>query len=60
MQLAIQQAQVDTVALPDAVIEETVARNRFLNSAEGYRAIGVNEWPALLRKLDRIDPSYKT
>ena len=60
MQLAIQQAQVETVALPDKVIAETVERNRFLNSPEGYRAIGVNEWPALCRKLDRIDPSYKT
>ena len=60
MQLAIQQARVDTVALPDEVIAETIERNRFLNSPEGYRAIGVNEWPALLRKLDRIDPSYKT
>ena len=60
MQLAIQQARVDTVALPDEVIEETIERNRFLNSPEGYRAIGVNEWPALRRKLDRIDPSYKT
>jgi len=59
MQLAVQQAGVETVALPEAVIEETVERNRFLNSPEGYRAIGVNEWPALLRKLDRIDPSYK-
>jgi ribulose-5-phosphate 4-epimerase/fuculose-1-phosphate aldolase len=60
MQLAIQQARVETVALPDEVIEETIERNRFLNSPEGYRAIGVNEWPALRRKLDRIDPSYKT
>jgi hypothetical protein len=23
------------------------------------RAYGVMEWPALLRKLDRIDPSYR-
>jgi ribulose-5-phosphate 4-epimerase/fuculose-1-phosphate aldolase len=60
MQLAIQQARVETVPLPDAVIEETVERNRLLNSPAGYRTIGVNEWPALLRKLDRIDPSYKT
>jgi ribulose-5-phosphate 4-epimerase/fuculose-1-phosphate aldolase len=60
MQLAIQQAGIDTVKLPDGVIEETIERNRFLNSPEGYRAIGVNEWPALLRKLDRIDPSYKS
>ena len=60
MQLAVQQARADTVPLPDQVIEETIERNRFLNSPEGYRAIGVHEWPALLRKLDRIDPSYKT
>ena len=60
MQLAIQQAHADTVALPDQLIEETIERNRLLNSPEGYRAIGVNEWPALLRKLDRIDPSYKS
>ena len=58
-QLAIQQARADTVALPNDVIAETIERNRFLNSSEGYRAIGVNEWPALLRRLDRIDPSYK-
>ena len=24
------------------------------------RPYGVMEWPALLRKLDRIDPSYRT
>ena len=60
MQLAIQQAGAETVELPDEVIEDTIERNRFLNSPEGYRAIGVNEWPALRRKLDRIDPSYKT
>jgi ribulose-5-phosphate 4-epimerase/fuculose-1-phosphate aldolase len=60
MQLAIQQAGVDMVELPGELIEATIARNRFLNSPEGYRTIGINEWPALLRKLDRIDPSYKT
>jgi ribulose-5-phosphate 4-epimerase/fuculose-1-phosphate aldolase len=60
MQLAIQQAGVEAVALPQAVIDETIERNRFLNSPAGYRAIGVNEWPALRRKLDRIDPSYKS
>jgi len=60
MQLAIQQAGVDTVVLPNEVIEQIIERNRFLNSPDGYRAIGVNEWPALRRKLDRIDPSYKT
>ena len=60
MQLTVQQAGAETVSLPDEVIEETLERNRFLNSEQGYRPIGVNEWPALRRKLDRIDPSYKT
>ncbi len=59
-QLAIQQAGAEFVPLPEAVVAETIERNRFLNSSEGYRTIGVNEWPALRRKLDRIDPSYKT
>ena len=59
-QLAIQQAGVETVPLPDAVIADTIERNRFLNSSDGYRTIGVHEWPALRRKLDRLDPSYKT
>jgi ribulose-5-phosphate 4-epimerase/fuculose-1-phosphate aldolase len=60
MQLAAQQAGAEMVTLPDEVIEETVERNRFLNSDQGYRTIGVNEWPALRRKLDRLDSSYKT
>jgi len=34
MQLAIQQAYVDTVALPNEVIEQTIERNRFLNSPD--------------------------
>jgi ribulose-5-phosphate 4-epimerase/fuculose-1-phosphate aldolase len=60
MQLAVQQAGAEVVALPDAVIAETEERNRFLNSEQGYRTIGVNEWPALRRKLDRLDPSYQS
>lgn len=27
---------------------------------ENGRPYGLREWPALLRKLDRLDPSYKT
>ena len=60
MQLAVQQAGAEVVPLPDAVIAETEERNRFLNSEQGYRTIGVNEWPALRRKLDRLDPSYQS
>jgi len=28
-------------------------------SPAGHRPIGVLEWPALLRKLDRVDTSYR-
>jgi hypothetical protein len=42
------------VALP--VLEET-----WNNYQPGTRRpYGLMEWPALLRKLDRLDPSYKT
>jgi len=37
-----------------------MARNAELGADTGYRPTGKLEWPALLRKLDRIDPSYKT
>ena len=60
MQLGIQQAGVEVIEIPEDVQETTIARNRLANSPEGHRPIGVLEWPALLRKLDRIDTSYKT
>lgn len=59
MQLAVQQAGTATLAIPNNIIEETLALNDRLNSEKGYRPIGVNEWPALRRKLERLDPSYK-
>lgn len=59
MQLAFQQAGAEASPIPEETIAETFERNRFLNSEKGYRTIGKWEWPALRRKLDRIDPSYK-
>ena len=57
-QLAFQQAgAAPTVILPE-IIATTFEQNRHANSSEGYRPIGVNEWPALLRKLDRENPGY--
>jgi len=42
--------------VPQAVLEET-----WNNYQPGTRRpYGVMEWPALLRKLDRLDPSYST
>lgn len=60
MQVQIQQAGADVVEIPDEVQQVTIARNRKANSPEGHRPIGKLEWPALLRKLDRVDDSYKT
>jgi len=60
MQLGIQQAGAEIVEIPDEVQRITSDRNRKANSPEGHRPIGKLEWPALLRKLDRTDPSYKS
>lgn len=59
MQLAFQSSGAEAAEIPEEVQETTIARNRLANSPEGHRPIGVLEWPALLRKLDRVDMSYK-
>jgi ribulose-5-phosphate 4-epimerase/fuculose-1-phosphate aldolase len=59
MQLAIQQAGAEVIEIPEEVQQTTIARNRLANSPAGHRPIGVLEWPALLRKLDRVDTSYR-
>jgi hypothetical protein len=41
--------------VPEKVLEET-----YMNyQPQTRRPYGVMEWPALLRKLERMDPSYK-
>jgi len=60
MQVAFQQTGQAAVEIPPHVQEVTIKRNRLANSPEGHRPIGVLEWPALLRRMDRIDQSYKT
>ena len=60
MQIAFQQAGTRPNEISAEVQEATYERNRFNYSEEGYRTIGKLEWPALLRKLDRLDPSYKS
>lgn len=59
MQLAFQQAGAEAMPIPEDVQKVTIERNRLANSDKGHRPIGVKEWPALLRKLDRADESYK-
>ncbi|HSF94705.1 MAG TPA: class II aldolase/adducin family protein [Thermohalobaculum sp.] len=59
MQIAIQQAGAEVIEIPDEVQQTTIARNRLANSPQGHRPIGKLEWPALLRKLDRVDTGYR-
>lgn len=59
MQVAIQQTGEESVEIPTEVQEVTIQRNIKANSPEGHRPIGVYEWPALLRRLDREDQSYR-
>ena len=54
MQLAFQQSGAAFHPIDDDVVR--AACNR---PPGGYNQQGKFEWPALLRKLDRIDPSYK-
>lgn len=58
MQLAIQQSGADVFEMPDDVQQTTLERNRKATSSTGHRPVGKLEWPALLRKLNRIDQSY--
>jgi ribulose-5-phosphate 4-epimerase/fuculose-1-phosphate aldolase len=42
-------------AVPPEIVEKT-----YMNyQPQVRRPFGVMEWPALLRKLDRLDPSYR-
>lgn len=59
MQLGIQQAGAEIIEIPDEVQQVTIERNKKANSPEGHRPIGKLEWPALKRKLDRLDEGYK-
>jgi len=49
-------ASGDEVVLPKA---EVIAKTNHLYRPEVRRPFGVLEWPALLRKLDRSDPTYR-
>jgi ribulose-5-phosphate 4-epimerase/fuculose-1-phosphate aldolase len=55
-QLAAMACNTPLVKVAQPVLEETW--NNYQPSTR--RPYGLMEWPALLRKLDRMDPSYKT
>jgi ribulose-5-phosphate 4-epimerase/fuculose-1-phosphate aldolase len=54
-QLAAMATGAKLIPVPAPVLDET-----YMNyQPQTRRPYGVMEWPALLRKLDRIDPSYR-
>jgi ribulose-5-phosphate 4-epimerase/fuculose-1-phosphate aldolase len=56
MQLAFQQSGAEFYPISEGVVSAAYGRR----ATEGGRSdFAKFEWPALLRKLDRIDPSYK-
>jgi ribulose-5-phosphate 4-epimerase/fuculose-1-phosphate aldolase len=57
MQLAFQQSGAPFYPLSEAVVAAGYARSK-AGAARGHDP-NKYDWPALLRKLDRIDPSYK-
>ena len=57
MQLAFQQSGAPFYQLTQAVVSAGYARSN-AGAARGHDP-NKFDWPALLRKLDRIDPSYK-
>jgi ribulose-5-phosphate 4-epimerase/fuculose-1-phosphate aldolase len=60
MQVAFQSCNAPVAPISEEIQRVTFERNRFNNSEKGYRPIGKVEWPALLRKLDRECPDYKS
>jgi len=54
-QLAAMAAQAPLVPVPPDVLEATWSNYQ----RDTRRPYGLMEWPALLRKLDRLDPSYR-
>lgn len=60
MQVQFQMTGAELKPIPEEVQQITMERSRLATSDDGHRPMGKLEWPALLRKLDRHDPSYKT
>ena len=60
MQLAFQQCGAALHPISDEVQRLSMDRSRKFTSAGGHRPTGKLEWPAWLRRLERLDPSYKS
>jgi ribulose-5-phosphate 4-epimerase/fuculose-1-phosphate aldolase len=59
MQLAFQQSGAAFHPIDDGVVRAAYENTRLSVTRDGRNDPANFEWPALLRKLDRIDPSYK-
>ncbi|MGK0171283.1 MAG: ribulose-5-phosphate 4-epimerase/fuculose-1-phosphate aldolase [Gammaproteobacteria bacterium] len=59
MQLAFQQSGAELNPISNAVQQISMDRSRQFTSANGHRPTGKLEWPAWLRRVERLDPSYK-
>jgi ribulose-5-phosphate 4-epimerase/fuculose-1-phosphate aldolase len=59
MQLAFQQSGVEFNPIDDGVVSAAYDKARNRPAGGGRNEAAKFEWLALLRKLDRIDPSYK-
>jgi ribulose-5-phosphate 4-epimerase/fuculose-1-phosphate aldolase len=59
MQLAFQQSGAEFHPIDDALVSAAYSRAKMRQGAGGRNDPVNFEWPALLRKLDRIDPSYR-
>ena len=57
MQLAFQQSGAELYPLSDEVVRAGYTKSN--NGAARGHDPNTLDWPALLRKLDRTDPSYK-
>jgi len=60
MQLAFQQSGAELFPVSADVQRLSMERSKRFSSDKGHRPVGKLEWPAYLRKLDRLDQSYKT
>ncbi len=59
MQFAFQQSGAEFFPIRDAVVQHAYARAKDGFAGGGRNDLATFEWPAFLRKLDRIDRSYK-
>ena len=58
-QLAMQQSGAEILPVPQSVIDWSLAHAKKAYFPGGALDPDMLEWPALIRRLDRVDPSYK-